>query len=870
VIACVAALAVVAALLLSVAGPVLGPTAPGRPHAGPTPLAAGPATCAAAPPCVPARSAAVTAAPAASAGAARLVAWSEVAHPPPALGAGAGMVANVSSASAVAFGGAAGGVLTNATWTYEEATNAWSVDPATGAPSPRADFAFALDPSTGVAVLFGGETNETTSAVSNATWTYDLATDTWSPATTAVAPEPRQDAAFGIDPSLGIGLLVGGWDLNYSGSGTIIYSDVWELNLSTFAWQELSTGGPGAIEGAALAWDPNAGVFDLYGGCYPCSSAVWTFDPVDARWTELPATVNAPPPRASPSWAFDPELGADLLFGGTNGVTEFDDTYLFAPGGDNWTEQSTPSAPAPRSEMASAYLDAPGNATLLVAGGAGSGGSLSDLWRLSETANVTFEVVNASAPGAPLAGATITLGGADNGTTSDAGAATFTEVSVVNASVVVAQFGFYTNLSVLWLPPAEPASLTVALRPEPLGTVAVTVNSSAGILLAGATVGLVENGSHPIGEPEMTDASGGAMFWAVPPGSVKVSAYLATYRSNSTVAEMPPAGALVERLSLDPDPVLSVSVVGLQSGAPAIPLWGAGILLNGSLAGTTNSSGDYSAFYSGQGTVSVEAEALGFQAQSEVIRVPWTGPFNASFDLVYQPFGGVYATVLDVGTGLPVVGANVSLTSQQRLPEGWVNETRATDTSGTVTVFAPSGPYWVNVTAAGYFPFGPAAATVSTASLYPVVVFLEPIASATVNVLVLNAVTDRPVSGASVVVTPGLSGYTDAFGYMNVTGLLAGQHSVTAAATGYHENGTSVVLAAKESATVLLLLTPNAPPPPTLVLVPPGVAALWEFLLLPLGLVAAGFVYVLARRATPGPRPTRPAPSGHAPPRGTP
>ena len=220
-----------------------------------------------------------------------LLTWTEVSSQAPANSTGAGLAAD-GRAEAIRFGGVTAGELTNQTLEYDESTDQWSFLTEAHAPSPRAGLALAADGATGTAVLFGGTTNQATGASVNDTWVFDFASGSWTNLSKLSAPAPREQAAFAIDPSLGLGLLFGGWDPDFQGTGEVTYSDTWELNLTTDNWTRVviaAGSGPPAVHGAMMDWDPSAGEFDLFGGCYPCSNDLWQFDPVSGTWTEAAA-----------------------------------------------------------------------------------------------------------------------------------------------------------------------------------------------------------------------------------------------------------------------------------------------------------------------------------------------------------------------------------------------------------------------------------------------------------------------------------------------------------------------------------------------------------------------------------------------------
>ena len=604
------------------------------------------------------------------------------------------MVANSSSGVAVGFGGVSSGVLVNSTFAYTEATNRWSSILTSVAPTPRSDFAFALDPTTGAAVLFGGLTNLTTLSVSNQTWVYGVGSARWTLATSGPAPGPREAAAFAIAPALGIGFLYGGWNRNYSTTGSLTYSDLWELNLSSNAWSQLNVPGPRPppLEGAAMVWDPQTSVIEMMGGCYPCSSAVWQFHPAQLRWSAMATPSNAPAARAAESWTYDPTVDADLLFGGTNGVATFNDTYLFDSLNDTWIAQTLPSGPSARSNAASAFLDVLKNETWLLAGGQSGAVSYTDLWRLSATSNVSLRVVNASDPSSPLAGAQVNLSGRRAGSTTSAGYLNLTQVDVVGPALQVTDDPwFYPANQTLWLAPGRPTALTVALSPEPLGTVHLFVNASSGGPLSGAFANLTVDSVRINSRPVVTDAFGNATFAGVPPGRVNVTTEASQWRP-AYVTGVLPAGVLNTTVEMFYDPVVFVTMLGrLGGGSSLLPLAFVPVYLNGSLLGFTASDGTLASTTTAFGLVPLTGTASGFFSSTEYLSIPFTGPAIATLVLQSLPLGVLAVMVVRSSDSLPIAGATVTATTTIALAFGSVRADQPHRRPGHGRAFAPRG-----------------------------------------------------------------------------------------------------------------------------------------------------------------------------------
>jgi Carboxypeptidase regulatory-like domain/Galactose oxidase, central domain len=766
------------------------------------------------------------------------------------------MIANDSSGIAIDFGGVSSGALVNSTFAYNEATNSWSALTPLKTPSPRADFAFAFDPTTGTAVLFGGLTNLSTLQVSNETWTYDVGASRWTLTMHGPAPPPREGAAFAVVPSLGMAFLYGGWNQNFSDHGSLTYSDLWEFNLSTSSWTNVSVFGPRPppLEGAVMTWDPLTQRLEMFGGCYPCSAAVWQFDPISQRWTAPGSPSPSPTPRARGNWAFDPTLGADLLFGGTDGNVVFNDTEVFYPVNDTWVAETLPPAPAGRYDAASAFLNVSENETLLVAGGQSGATSFSDLWRLSATSNVSFQVVNASSPASTLAGAQVNLSGQSVGATDSNGFLNLTQVDGEGTVLAVTDVPwFYPSNRTIWLAPGLPANLTLGLLPEPLGTVYVHVAASSGRPLAAAFLNLTVDAVRINVAPSVSNASGDASFHGVPPGRTNVTAQAFEWRPAFAVGTLSPGGNLSTSVVLFADPVLTVRVLGHLPGGDIDPLNGAQVFVNGTPFALTNFSGIASNFTSAVGLVPLSANATGFTPASERVAIPFTGQVDATLVLPSLPFGSLDVNVRDANVGYPLVGATVIAFTPKPLKFGPFTSDNTTDVFGDAGFSLPVGNYSVSAQAFDYLSSPLQNVTVVSGINPAVLILLTPVPPATVHFRVRDQYSGDPIPGANVTSSLLPSGETDARGYYNATNIAPGVYHFTISAGGYLPNSTELALYSTENLTETVNLTPTF----RLVsgaavwgfnLFPGNTGQLWPFLLLPVLLLLGCFVFASARR----------------------
>ncbi len=789
-----------------------------------------------------------------------MLAWSELRSSAPVgtLGAGTGMVVDPASASAFAFGGEEVDDLVNSTLSYSEVTNSWTVLTATHAPTPRSNFAFGFDTSSGDAVLFGGLVNLTTSAVTNDTWTYDPTSDAWTNHSSS-GPAPRENPAFAVDPGSGIGLLFGGENPDYESIGTITYSDLWELNLSTFVWRQIvpSAGPqPPPLEGAAMTWDSSSGEFQMFGGCAPCLNDVWEFDPVTQQWSELPVGSDAPAPVAEASWTFDPLLNADLLFGGTDGTTAYGETLVFYPSNDTWIAQTLP-GPTARWSAASAYLDVSGNATWLLAGGATTSGPMSDLWRLSATSDLGIRVENASAPQLPIGDANVSLNGRGVGFTNSEGYLNLTQINGVDSTLTVSVTGYFSNTTTLWLAPGSSAQRTVFLTvipPQDLATIHVSVQGDRSLPIVDGYVNLTINGTRFNAQPVLTGSTGLANFTRVPPGVFNISVGAADWRPNYTLGTVAPGAVVSVTVELVSAPFIQGNVTGRLPWGVDVPLQGVTIYLNGAPFFVTRVGGEISEETAAYGPCNLTAYALGYNPASETVTVPWTGEVNVTVVLDSLPVGSLYVKVLDRSNNQPLALAVVDADSSGPLPSGWSNSSAKTNYTGWANVSLLEGYYEVSAIASGFLSSEPVVVHMLPSTNRTITISLVPEPGANISFRVQNSVSLAPISDATVSISNLGSGVTNASGYFNVSGIAPGSYVVSTSAVGYESNVTVLTFAFYENATVPINLTPLVPVSPSpshdlFQFLSGNPGALWALLIVPGLLALGGFVYLMATRA---------------------
>jgi Carboxypeptidase regulatory-like domain len=795
------------------------------------------------------------------------MAWVPLDLPAPEAVAGAGFAAFPGQGMGVLFGGRTATGLSNVTAIYNETLDAWTVLTPLLAPSARSDFGFSDDPAAQAAVLFGGEVNATSLEVSNATWLYSFTTRDWTNVSGAVAPAPRQDPAFTVGS--GIALLYGGWAQNVSGTGELTYSDTWLLNLSTDAWTRVPASGgpsPGAIHGASLVWQPALNEFLLFGGCYPCSAEIWSFSPITHDWAPLSVTGYPPPPRMNAVWSWDPTQGVDLLFGGTNGTADLDDTYLFQPVTGAWTRATTSTAPSARSAAAGDFLDPAGNQTLLLSGGSGPSGPLSDTWRLAAVSNLSIQVTNASS-GVGIANATVLVNHGGPLLTNATGYVVDRSIPSNETLVNASQAGFAPASRTLWIAPGTNVAVVLALAPLAPANLDLTVAEPNGTPVAGVAVELVYQGRLLAGSPHFTNTSGFTSFSDVPSANYTLSASKEGFRSAIVTIDLPPGETTSTTLTLNPLFVLTVLTQGRLPNGNVTPLQEVAVVVGGVPRGTTGALGTLVITVNETGNTTVTASVFGYHNASGVVDVTTTGSAQLNLTLQALAYPVITIEVLGqrgTGPGFPVRGAYVNATSTTTLPTGKFYGNYTTNVEGTVTFAPPPGNYSVRVAAIGFLPNE----SVPVIEALPGnqigrTVYLSLIGFTNVAVLVLSTVSGNPPIGradvhlnfTAVNLSTGLpypseSRTSLSTGWANFSGVPQSKALWSASAPGYlPNNGSYVVVVSTFPNEFTIYLTPV--PPATYVglkIFPTTPADAWPLAVLPVACLVGALVYLTMLR----------------------
>ena len=141
---------------------------------------------------------------------------------------------------------------------------------------------------------------------------------------------------------------------------------------------------PPAMAGALMAYSPRSDRFVLFGGWNGTTglNGTWVYDPAHRTWTELHPSPS-PPSRGDGMFVYDNRSDVFLLFGGWHETPQqtyvrLGDTWSFSLPNDTWTPLQPALPASPRSDAEVAY-DPAADAVLLVGGFNGTA-YLGDVW----------------------------------------------------------------------------------------------------------------------------------------------------------------------------------------------------------------------------------------------------------------------------------------------------------------------------------------------------------------------------------------------------------------------------------------------------------------------------------------------------------
>lgn len=244
----------------------------------------------------------------------------------------------------VLFGGYDGG-YDDETWCYDARSNTWTQMEPSRSPSARYYHKMTYDSKNNKVVMFGGYSSKSD------TWCYDVENDLWTNPLPDPHPPTLYQHAMAYDSINNKVVLFGG---RHHSGGWKVMNETWVYDTALNQWTKRDPPvSPPARRAHGLTYFPAYNKVVLFGG-YDGSSYIndtWIYDVSSNRWTEI-HPYNSPPVKGYPAMVYDSEIHKIVVYGGLNyepNVRQFD---LDA---NTWTTKTYVPQPTNRYSHAMAY-----------------------------------------------------------------------------------------------------------------------------------------------------------------------------------------------------------------------------------------------------------------------------------------------------------------------------------------------------------------------------------------------------------------------------------------------------------------------------------------------------------------------------------
>jgi hypothetical protein len=197
----------------------------------------------------------------------------------------------------------------------------------------------------------------------------------WTRVTTSPSPSARAYHGMATIFSDDRVLAFGGWD------GMTHLGDTWVLDLKNRTWTDVSAGSsqwPDARDDFVMSGIPGTDIVVLFGGeSFSYMNDTWVYNAIPARWHML-SPAASPSGRVKSSMAAIGNSEKLVLFGGWDGTSILNDTWVYDIGADIWTRRSPPVSPPARDSMTLAGV--PNDDKVVLFGGKSGAYLFNDTW----------------------------------------------------------------------------------------------------------------------------------------------------------------------------------------------------------------------------------------------------------------------------------------------------------------------------------------------------------------------------------------------------------------------------------------------------------------------------------------------------------
>ncbi len=284
-------------------------------------------------------------------------------------------------------------VIYDELWSYNLSQNAWKhITKPKEIPSPRHSHAMSYDEAGAKAVMFGGENSSSSSYQLGDTWTYDLATNAWSLKSPAKSPPSRRAHGMVYCPGPNVTVLFGG----NSYAGHTSFNDTWTYDLATDAWKEMMPpDAPPNQNSPGMAYDESHGVVVLL----TRERATWTYNISTNTWMDM-APTSIPEVRYEYRLVYDRAHDTIVAVLGVQSgegpwrTYNYTDVWTYDLDANSWTNRSPTRSPLSRTGYEVLYDSARGETVMFGGGHPYYNGTTWQssrdgmLWRYNLTTNV--------------------------------------------------------------------------------------------------------------------------------------------------------------------------------------------------------------------------------------------------------------------------------------------------------------------------------------------------------------------------------------------------------------------------------------------------------------------------------------------------
>jgi N-acetylneuraminic acid mutarotase len=268
-------------------------------------------------------------------------------------------------------------------WAYDSARNIWEEIVPNNKPSARSGQSMVYDSYNRKTILFGGWNEDI--GLTKDTWVYDSQSNQWINKSTTISPDIRQSHAMCYHPIYHRVILFGG----YRDIGPH-FNDTWIYDYTSNMWTELHpANSPSGRYGARMVYDPiNQRIFLFGGRSTSILDDTWVYYYENNTWTEINTTGH----RGIRYWhgmVYDSHNHKIIVFGGRrDGApgSALEDTKIFDPSTNEWTEPFPTPHPSNRMEPLMVY-DSSTHKAVLFGGYRFSGITLGDTWTYTYSSN---------------------------------------------------------------------------------------------------------------------------------------------------------------------------------------------------------------------------------------------------------------------------------------------------------------------------------------------------------------------------------------------------------------------------------------------------------------------------------------------------